>query len=548
MKLRFRSRPVSFFALIAASGAGFLPWVANGSDTPPAPTQEFRGAWVATVHNIDWPSRPGLPASSQQRELVAILDDAVKNRLNAIIFQVRPACDALYRSDLEPWSPFLTGKMGQPPAPAYDPLEFAVAAAHARGLELHAWFNPFRALASKTHAPSQTHVTKTNPEVVRTYGSYHWLDPGEPWVRQRALDVIIDVVRRYDIDGVHIDDYFYPYPVKSGKSRLDFPDGATFARYRDGGGELELHDWRRSNVDGFVESLYRMVKAEKPSVKVGISPFGIWRPGVPETTAADLDAFDHLFADSRKWIREGWTDYFTPQLYWRIDPPDQSFPVLLEWWHGQNPTGKHVWPGIATDRVRGADGRNAYEMLRQVGITRDLAGTHSRAAGHLHWNMKSLKSDIGGVASLLRKEAYKEVALVPRCPWLEPEPAPGSTPEVGGESAPGSAPPAPSSPSASAPRLSVSIGTGSGSDGAISVRWEQAGAGWTASYPRWWVIQLRYTSPPKGATSPWYTAKVIPATSGGHFQLPGSESFDRVAIRPVSAAGTIGPPAVAPLR
>ncbi len=357
---------------------------------------EFRGAWVASVHNIDWPSKPGLSEAAQKAQLRAILDRAAELKLNAILLQVRPASDALYASTKEPWSQFLTGKQGV--SPGYDPLAFAISEAHRRGIELHAWINPFRAATNVKTPLASSHVAKEHPEWVRRYGTQLWLDPGEPGAREYVLGVIADIVRRYDVDGVHIDDYFYPYPAKGAR----FPDESSWNRYGAKTG-MSRADWRRDNINDFVRSMYRTVKSTKSSVKVGISPFGIWRPGVPATTTAQLDAYNHLFADSRKWLAEGWCDYLAPQLYWSIEPAKQSFPVLLDWWRAQS-RGANVWPGIATDRI--GSKRPAREIIEQIALTR--RGTNS--PGHIHWSMKSLMRNQGGVADLLRAGPYGEKA------------------------------------------------------------------------------------------------------------------------------------------
>lgn len=364
--------------------------------TVSAASSEFRGAWVATVHNLDWPSAPGLAAATQKAELRAILDRAAELKLNAILLQVRPASDALYASKQEPWSQFLTGTQGV--SPGYDPLEFAIAEAHARSIELHAWINPFRAASNAKTSLAASHVAKKHPEWVRRFGAQLWVDPGEPEAGQYVLGIIGDIVRRYDVDGLHIDDYFYPYPLKGDS----FPDDLTWERFGAKSG-LSRADWRRENINNFVRAMYRTVKATKPSVRVGISPFGIWRPGVPATIEAQLDAYGQLFADSRKWLEEGWCDYMAPQLYWSIQPPKQSFPVLLEWWRAQS-RGKPVWPGIATERIGAA--RPAREILDQIAITR--RGTNS--PGHIHWSMKALMQNRGGIANLLRSGPYTDQA------------------------------------------------------------------------------------------------------------------------------------------
>src|SRR6185503_16315818 len=252
---------LSFFVLAAGfdTACGQAPVNSVQNLTPPEPIRrEFRGAWIASVANIDWPSVPGLSTREQQDELVAILDRAVALRLNAVILQVRPAADALYASPYEPWSEYLSGRMGQAPNPYYDPLEFAVNEAHRRGLELHAWFNPYRAHhPSGKSRPSANHISVTNPELVKKYGSMLWMDPGEPEVRDRTLQVILDVVQRYDIDGVHIDDYFYPYKERDSRGRvIDFPDAVSWRKYLRSGGTLSRDDWRRANVDSLIHAVY----------------------------------------------------------------------------------------------------------------------------------------------------------------------------------------------------------------------------------------------------------------------------------------------------
>jgi uncharacterized lipoprotein YddW (UPF0748 family) len=379
---------------------------------PPPPPREFRGVWVATVNNIDWPSRPGLTTAEQQTELLALLDRAVELRLNAIVFQVRPACDAFYASSLEPWSEYLTGEMGRPPRPFYDPLQFAVEEAHRRGLELHAWFNPFRARhGGSKSVVSPTHVVRTHAPSVRSYGSELWLDPGERSAQDHTMAVMLDVVRRYDIDGVHLDDYFYPYPEKDSRGvEAGFPDEATWARYQRSGGRLGRSDWRRNNIDLFVQRLYREIKGQKTWVKVGISPFGIWRPGFP-ASARGLDAYEKLYADSRRWLSQGWLDYCAPQLYWSIDSPGQSYAELLPWWREQNTRHRHVWPGNSVYRAAEQPG----ELTAQIRFTR----RNTQAPGNLLWSMKTLQQDKGGVATELARTVYQQPALVPAFGWLD---------------------------------------------------------------------------------------------------------------------------------
>lgn len=391
-------------------------------ESPPELPREFRAVWVATVGNIDWPSERGLPADQQQAELLRILDEAAATGLNAVIFQVRPAADALYASPLEPWSEYLSGTMGAPPEPYYDPLEFAVREAHLRGLELHAWFNPYRARhPSGRSAISGDHLSRLRPDLVKRYGTHLWMDPGEVEVQDRTVQVILDVVRRYDIDGVHLDDYFYPYQERNRQGRIiPFPDDDSYRRYQTAGGSLSRDDWRRENVNELVARLYSEIKAEKPWVKFGISPFGIWRPGYPESVRG-LDAYATLYADARRWLANGWVDYFTPQLYWRIGAPQQSYPALLEWWAEQNAYERHLWPGNYISRVGDSQQWPAEEILSQLEVTR----LHPGASGNVLFSMKTLLDNQGDLRRALVGGPYRDPALVPASPWLTSS-APGA--------------------------------------------------------------------------------------------------------------------------
>lgn len=372
---------------------------------PPQPLREFRGVWVATVANIDWPSKPGLTTAEQKQELLALLNRAVQLKLNAVIFQVRPACDAMYASKLEPWSEYLTGVMGQAPWPRYDPLAFAVEEAHKRGLELHAWFNPYRAHHFQSKSPiSANHISKTRPDLVRQYGKYLWLDPGDPEVQEHSLNVVMDVVKRYDVDGIHFDDYFYPYDEKGADGRtVEFPDEASW-RKSGAAGKLSRDDWRRQNVNQFVERVYKSIKATKPWVKFGVSPFGIWRPGFPAQIKG-YDAYAKLFADSRLWLVNGWVDYFVPQLYWAIDAKEQSFPVLLDWWAEQNPKGRQIFTGLAASNA----GKWAPdEIPNQIRLIRKQNG----ASGYILYSMKSLQNN-SVLSEKFQNQINPEPVLVP---------------------------------------------------------------------------------------------------------------------------------------
>jgi uncharacterized lipoprotein YddW (UPF0748 family) len=326
---------------------------------------------------------------------------------------VRPACDAIYPSKLEPWSYYLTGQMGQSPEPFYDPLEFAITEAHKRGLELHAWFNPYRAeLFAHKYPVSKNHISRTHPEMVLKYGNFLWLDPGLKEVQDYSLRVVMDVVKRYDIDGVHFDDYFYPYREKDAQSNdIHFPDDTSWRRYR-AKGKLDREDWRRENVNQFVERVYNSIKAAKPWVKFGISPFGIWQPGYPQQIKG-FNSYEVLYCDSRKWLANGWLDYCAPQLYWAIDAKDQSFPVLLKWWLENNPKHRNIWPGLDSERVGGK--WQPEEILNQVKLTRELSGN---APGEIHWSIKALSGQRSALGQDLASGLYGQSALMPPSPWL----------------------------------------------------------------------------------------------------------------------------------
>ncbi len=387
-------------------------------ELPPAAPREFRAAWVSTVANIDWPSRKDLSVAQQQAEIIAILDQAKALNLNALVLQVRPGADALYPSALEPWSEFLTGVQGKAPDPLWDPLQMWTSEAHRRGIELHAWFNPYRArhIAAQS-PPSATHIATTNPGIVKSYGGYLWLDPGEPAAAQRLLAVVSDVVRRYDVDGVHIDDYFYPYPVENTAKTgdLDFPDEPSWQRYRSSGGQLARADWRRQNVNQLIEAMYTAIHREKPWVRFGISPFGIGRPDRRPPGIAGFSQYDKLYADAELWLEKGWLDYLTPQLYWPINQEPQAFGVLLDYWAQQNTHSRHLWPGLFTSRIdSSAKSWKVDEIARQI----DLIRTRPAASGHVHFSMVALMQDRKGIATKLKSGAYAVPALVPESSWL----------------------------------------------------------------------------------------------------------------------------------
>jgi uncharacterized lipoprotein YddW (UPF0748 family) len=289
-----------------------------------------------------------------------------------------------------------------------------VAEAHQRGLQLHAWFNPFRA-AQPGDVVTPEHVSKKHPEWVKQYGGQLWLDPGNPQVQGYAQQVVMDVVRRYDVDAIHMDDYFYPYKVQANGHDVDFPDASSYKAYKDGGGTLSLEDWRRDNINRFVSGTSTLIHMEKPSVSYGIAPFGIWKPGNPPGISG-MNQYEQLYADAKLWLEKGWVDYFAPQLYWPIDKPAQSFPKLLEWWTQQNPKGRHVYAGMYTSAVQ--DGKwPASEITRQIDAVRQQPG----AEGEIQFSMKPIMDGAKGVDKAIAGR-YASPALVPASPWLDATP------------------------------------------------------------------------------------------------------------------------------
>lgn len=381
------------------------------SGQTPSAEREFRAAWVATVDNINWPSKPGIPVEDQKQEAIKLLDLLQQNNFNAVIFQVRPQCDALYQSDLEPWSYYLTGKQGVAPDPYYDPLEFWIEEAHKRGLELHAWLNPYRAHHTVGGEVTDASIVKKRPDlVVQLESGYWWLVPTLQGTQDHSYAVVMDIVKRYDVDGIHFDDYFYPYP--SYNNNKDFPDEKSWQAYKENGGKLSRGDWRRAGVNTFIERLYKGIKNTKAHVKFGLSPFGIWRPNHP-LSITGFDQHNELYADARLWLNKGWIDYYSPQLYWPINQLDQSYPVLLGWWNKENLEGRHIWPGISIGRYQGEQAID--ETTSQIMIAR---GMMPESPGVVHWSIGSLVYS-PTLAPALKKGPYKRQALVPPSPWLD---------------------------------------------------------------------------------------------------------------------------------
>ena len=409
---------VGLFLLLAVVLAP-APLLAQSDSPPPAP-REFRGAWIATVGNINWPSKPGLPVAEQQQEILNLLDYAARLKLNAIFIQVRPAADAMYASQIEPWSQYLTGSQGQPPVPFYDPLEFWVTEAHRRGIECHAWYNLYRARAGKNSNIAPNHIVRRHPEIIREYGNLMWMDPGEPVAMEHTLNVILDIVRRYDVDGVHTDDYYYPYVEKDKADKpIDFPDAATYARYRQRGGTLDRPDWRRDNINRLVQRVDAEVHKIKPWVKVSYGPFGIWKPDAVEGVEG-MSQYDDLYADPKLWLNNGWVDFLSPQLYWPIEGK-QSFPKLLEWWVNESTAKRWVWPGLGVAR------HDTPQLMKQIEIIR----RQPLSRGMLFWNIERVRDHKDKFGDALMRGPFRTAALIPPMPWRDSKPPPA--PRASGE-------------------------------------------------------------------------------------------------------------------
>jgi len=384
------------------------------------PKREFRGVWIATVQNIDWPSKPvaGATSDQQKQELIQILDEHQKTGINAIMLQIRPSADAFYGRGREEWSMFLTGKQGQAPEPFYDPLDFAIEESHKRGMELHAWFNPYRATndLDDSHT-SATHITRTHPEWFFTYDGKKYFNPGLPEVRAYIIQVILDVVRNYDIDGVHFDDYFYPYP---GKEPL--PDSAIYQRY--GAQFANIDDWRRNNVDTLIHTLSDSIHAAKSYVKFGISPFGIWRNKAQDSRGSEsngLSGYSALFADARKWAQQGWVDYVNPQVYFPFNYPAAPYEKLLDWWSA-NAFGKHLYIGQAV--YRAMEDREGWRDKQQLPNQMRYLRQNPSVQGSVFFSSKSLTNNLAGFRDSLQHDFYRYAALPPVMTWLDSVPLP----------------------------------------------------------------------------------------------------------------------------
>ncbi|HTN47102.1 MAG TPA: family 10 glycosylhydrolase [Flavipsychrobacter sp.] len=381
-----------------------------------SPKRELRAAWIATVSNIDFPSKQGLPSSQQQQEFMNRLDQLKRLGCNAVIVQIRPAADAFYASLYEPWSRFLTGKQGQPPFPYYDPLSFMIEQTHLRNMEFHAWFNPYRALTdSKKNPNPPDHITRRHPDWIISYGGKSYINPGEPAARDYVVNVIADVVKRYDIDGVHLDDYFYPYRIAG----VEFGDYKSYAQH--GKGFSNKEDWRRNNVDVFVEAMNMKIKQLKPYVKFGISPFGVWRnaskdPRGSETRGGQT-CYDDLYSDILLWLQHGWIDYVMPQLYWEHYHRAAPFEVLLPWWE-KNSYGRHVYYGLGVYRMLNASAgpwATPNELLWQL---KDIR-TKTATPGYSLYSASNFDKIRPALADSMENKYAKNIAFPPVMKWID---------------------------------------------------------------------------------------------------------------------------------
>lgn len=367
---------------------------------------QFRGAWVATVSNIDWPLDRKASSGEQIAQLVEEMQRLKDAGINAVFFQIRTECDALYDSKLEPWSYYLTGTQGKAPYPYYDPLEYAVAEAHRLGMELHAWFNPYRASRPNGgYKAAMNHVTNTHPEWLLDFKGYKMLNPALPEVKRFVLEIVSDVLHRYDVDGIHFDDYFYPYEPK-----ISNEDSLDFIKYK--GSFQNIDDWRRNNINSLMASIYDSVKAIKPYVKFGISPFGIVENKYAGTSG--FNSYDVLYCDPLTWLKDKTVDYITPQLYWEIGHTKADYARLLPWWSSVS-KDRHLYIGLFSGKFAARDykGGTSTVIYDQMKMNNSDKGV----LGEVFFSSKSISKNFSGLADSLKNKYYRLPALTPPMPW-----------------------------------------------------------------------------------------------------------------------------------
>lgn len=381
---------------------------------PKNPTFEFRAAWVVSLKNTDWPSAKGLTTEQQKQEFINIANMHQKNGMNALIVQMRPAADALYNSPYEPWAEYLSGTQGVAPNPYYDPMEFMIEETHKRGMEFHAWLNPYRAVFNvKESSIAPNHITKTKPEWFITYDNKKFFNPALPEVRDYIVKIITDIITRYNVDGIHIDDYFYPYPAAN---NADFPDDWYYKKMGNG---LSKADWRRSNCDSIIKQIWTTINTLPRRVKFGISPFGVWRNITQDpygsNTKAGVNNFDNLYADIMLWLKNGWMDYCVPQLYWERKHNLCDYDTLLDWWNKYT-FGRHLYIGHGVYRAGTTSGwKNKDELPSQIRNLRRCAATQ----GSIYFSTKSFFNNPNGWCDSLQQNYYSTPAIVPPMPWID---------------------------------------------------------------------------------------------------------------------------------
>ena len=379
--------------------------ITEGSLVDASHPREFRAMWVASVYNLTYPSTSSLNATQLRNELQTIVDTAANTGLNAIVFQIRPESDAVYRSTIEPWSRFLTGTQGRDPG--IDPLDVLITLAHQRAIEVHAWMNPYRGAADSRFTTAANSVTRTLSQFAVPYNNAIVMNPGSSEVRAHIVRVVRDVATRYAVDGVHFDDYFYPYPDSMS---TPFPDDALFNAYRSGGGTLTRQEWRRDNVNRMIGEVSMAVRAARPTARFGVSPFGIYRPGMPAGIVG-LDAYNVIACDPLAWVRAGHVDYIAPQLYWPSTQTAQSYTTLLPWWANQTMGRAYVFAGNDITKIGTTAAWTLDEIRTQIRATR--AARDRGALGNVFFQGRQILRDTMGVAAMLRRDFYGSPALPP---------------------------------------------------------------------------------------------------------------------------------------
>ncbi len=378
------------------------------------PKEEFRAVWIVTAFNIDWPSSPYLTAEQQKQEFINLLDIHKSYGINAVLVQIKPSGEVFYPSEYEPWSHWLTGKQGKAPEPYYDPLKFMIEECHKRNMEFHAWINPFRYVSNIARVkPVPNHITRQHPEWFINYGGdivKKYLNPGIPEARAYVIKVIMEIVHKYNVDGIHFDDYFYPIK-QNGK---EFPDYNTYQLYNKD--NLSLGDWRRENINRFIHDLSDSINAVKPEIKFGIAPVGIWRNKYQDPEGSDtrgLSAYDQLYADILLWLREGWIDYVAPQIYWNIGSSYADYHVLVDWW-SRHIYGKHLYIGQAVHRVNTSRSwKNPSEIPDQIRINR----MYPEVKGSIFYSSRNMMTNVNGLNDSLRSNLFLAYADPPKMPW-----------------------------------------------------------------------------------------------------------------------------------